>query len=342
MAESRQKPQKVVLRYPYDAITDQTDYFQILISKYQAIGTNSGLTRGRGTTGTPTNLSASSRSRDGVIGNVEKTWGVTQANINQNKGNEKNNVFRGISARKIKNEQDIGLIYLPMPSNIQDGNSINFSEQSLDGLTAAVYGGIEFNPPTDNNKMINTLAATATNVASVLVGPESQKYFINKIKANAASIPFGGNLTFQQILAREEGKALNPNMELLFNGPTIRSFKFSFKMTPRSLKEANVIRAIIRTFKENMSPSGKGDTFLQTPNVFNLMYKRGRENHPYLNRFKTCALVDMSVNYTGENIYATYPDGSPVSYIMDLGFKELEPIYQEDYEDLKNPTILGY
>ena len=72
------------------------------------------------------------------------------------------------------------------------------------------------------------------------------------------------------------------------------------------------------------------------------MYKRGRENHPYLNRFKTCALVDMSVNYTGENIYATYPDGSPVSYIMDLGFKELEPIYQEDYEDLKNPTILGY
>ena len=41
----------------------------------------------------------------------------------------------------------------------------------------------------------------------------------------------------------------------------------------------------------------------------------------------------MSVNYTGEGTYATYDDGTPVSMIMDLSFKELTPIYDIDYDD---------
>ena len=41
----------------------------------------------------------------------------------------------------------------------------------------------------------------------------------------------------------------------------------------------------------------------------------------------------MSVNYTGEGVYATYDDSTPISMQMDLTFKELEPIYNTDYED---------
>jgi hypothetical protein len=37
-----------------------------------------------------------------------------------------------------------------------------------------------------------------------------------------------------QILQRTEGAILNPNMELLFNGPSLRSFTFSFKLASRS------------------------------------------------------------------------------------------------------------
>jgi hypothetical protein len=48
----------------------------------------------------------------------------------------------------------------------------------------------------------------------------------------------------------------------------------------------------------------------------------------------------MSVNYTGENVYATYSDGTPVSMIMDLTFKELEPIYSGDYKD--SDTSVGF
>ena len=146
----------------------------------------------------------------------------------------------------------------------------------------------------------------------------------------------GGNVSINQLLARSEGQILNPNMEMLFNGPTIRNFRFSFKMTPRSREEAEQCKLIIRTMKMNMAPkvtSGRGGVslFLNTPNVFQLRYKTGFRNHPFLHKFKQCFLTDISVNYTGEGVYATYENREPVSMIMDLTFKELEPIYDQDY-----------
>ena len=73
--------------------------------------------------------------------------------------------------------------------------------------------------------------------------------------------------------------------------------------------------------------------FIKTPNVFELRYRRGIQNHPFLHKFKQCFLTDVSVNYTGEGVYATYDDSTPISMQMDLTFKELEPIYNTDYED---------
>ena len=42
----------------------------------------------------------------------------------------------------------------------------------------------------------------------------------------------------------------------------------------------------------------------------------------------------MAVNYTNAGTYATYDNGTPVSITMSLTFKELNPIYSEDYDEL--------
>ena len=44
----------------------------------------------------------------------------------------------------------------------------------------------------------------------------------------------------------------------------------------------------------------------------------------------------MTVNYTGAGTFATYEDGTPVNMKMSLTFKELNPIYFEDYNSF-NP-----
>ena len=232
----------------------------------------------------------------------------------------------------IKNLQNT--ILLPMPSNVQDGNSVSYSDSKLDGLTASVYGAIAGGDidPNDQSNIFDRFKSVMEKAGASVVTQDAGKVFTKNLASKAANIPFNGNLSLGQVLARESGEILNPNMELLFNGVTLRSFRFSFKMTPRDAPEAENIRYIINTLKRTMAPRGSG-TFLQTPNMYQLTYKKGVEIHPYLNMFKQCFLTDMAVNYTGEGVYATYSDGSPISYNLDLSFKEIEPVYAGDYNN---------
>jgi len=166
------------------------------------------------------------------------------------------------------------------------------------------------------------------SAADIAKDPSVQS-IIKLFTAQQAVSALGANISFEQLFGRATGSIINPNMELLFNGPTLRQFKFQFKFTPRSQPEAKEVKNIIKSFKKHMAPSGRDTNFLKTPDVFELSY-RGKSSE-YLNRFKLCALTNMSVNYTGEGNYATYSDGAPVSTIMDLAFQELSPVYQEDY-----------
>lgn len=84
------------------------------------------------------------------------------------------------------------------------------------------------------------------------------------------------------------------------------------------------------------------NNFIRTPNVFKLSYMQGSIPHPFLHKFKICALTDMAVNYTGEGLYATYSDATPISIILDLTFKELEPIYDTDYFENEGTSAVGY
>jgi len=235
-------------------------------------------------------------------------------------------------------------IILPIPSNIQDGNSVDYSDASLDGLTAQVFSAIKITGDIKTFKQVtDKLTDVLEKTGDVITGDDSRKVLTKSIAAEAANMPFGGNLTVNQILARESSEILNPNMELLFNGVNLRSFKFSFKMTPRDNTEAKEIRSIFKTLKTEMAPGGsRGDIFLTTPNVFQLSYRKGPDIHPYLNLFKQCFLTDMTVNYTAEGVYATYSNGSPVSYTLDLGFKEIEPVYRGDYSTATSENTVGF
>ena len=62
--------------------------------------------------------------------------------------------------------------------------------------------------------------------------------------------------------------------------------------------------------------------------------------HPFLNKFKPCALTSFSVNYTGSNVYSSYWDGTPTLIKTQMAFSEMNPIYAEDYK--KSGKGVGY
>ena len=129
---------------------------------------------------------------------------------------------------------------------------------------------------------------------------------------------------------------------------SLRSFPFSFTFSPRSPKESDVVKAIIRSLKMSMAAkagefngSAQG-IFLKSPDLFQLDYLKDGSNHPFLNRFKLTALTGMSVNYTNAGTYASYNDGTPVNIRMNLTFKEINPIYHEDYNEATSGTGVGF
>jgi hypothetical protein len=142
------------------------------------------------------------------------------------------------------------------------------------------------------------------------------------------------------LLPRLTGAIVNPNFELLFQGPTLRPFNFTFQMSPRSAPEATNVKKIIRFFKQNMAVQrSKTDLFLKAPNIFKIAYKgKGAAG---LNLIKDCALLSFNVDYTPEGSYMTFnEDGTMVTYKLTLQFQELEPVYNDEYTMPEN--VIGY
>ena len=301
-----------LLRYPFEALTEKTDYLQIDIVEYEPASKNSD-------------------NKNNFIGRP----GSRRIPL-------ESKVPKGLSTQNLVNK---GTILLQIPSQVQDGNSVNYGESEMNtvvgaGIQAAIKGGEAFGQNIAEGKFFESFGAVKDEIERAYDGADLNRNTIqalfNSQIASSMVGAFGANVSVNQILQRQSGQSFNPNMELLFNGPTLRSFRFSFKMTPRSQEEAEQCKLIIRSFKMNLAPKvtsgrGKQSLFLNTPNVFQLRYKSGYRNHPFLHKFKQCFLQDISVNYTGEGVYATYENREPVSMIMDLTFKELEPIYDQDY-----------
>ena len=135
------------------------------------------------------------------------------------------------------------------------------------------------------------------------------------------------------------------NLELLFNAPTLRSFNYTYRFTPREPKEADKIKQIIRFFKKSMAPKrSTSRIFLKSPDVFKLKYTfKNGDSHPFLNNIKICALTGFNVDYTPDGSYMTYAgEPSMTSYTIGMSFGEIEPIYADDYKGGSNAVTMGF
>ena len=228
-------------------------------------------------------------------------------------------------------------IELPIPQEVNDSNSVTWGEDKVNALelaalsvaSSAMGGGI-------GDMAGAAVEALNSGVNIPGLGPDTQDAVRAAISGKALNA-LGSQVSAESVIARSTGQILNNNLELLFQGVNLRSFPFSITFSPRSPKESKVVKSIIKSLKMSMAPkagefneNGQG-IFLKSPDVFQLDYLRDGRNHPFLNSFKLAALTGMTVNYTNAGTYASYEDGTPVNIRMNLTFKELNPIYHEDY-----------
>jgi hypothetical protein len=247
-------------------------------------------------------------------------------------GSSGDNIFQiSSSANTRSNKKDelvgqyLGQIILPMPDNVSDTNSVTWDSDSLNSLAAgsigALSGAID---SADLGKILNDPLAAADAVASSLSGSltSAGEALKDSTVANALKTAlvgqavniFGANVDLDSITSRTTGQVLNPNLELLFKGVILRQFNYNFTLTPRSREEGLAVKGIINTFKKRMAAkstasSGAGaGLFIKAPDVFQLKFKQGGGDHPFLYKIKQCALTNMNVTYDSAGAYATYTD----------------------------------
>lgn len=144
-----------------------------------------------------------------------------------------------------------------------------------------------------------------------------------------------------QLLALQRGEIYNPNVELLYKGPKLRGFSFTFTFVPKSQPEARVINNIILEFKKWSAPSDTGNGMYKVPHIWQVKYMMGGSVNPNMNAFKRAALTDVAVqNNQGMNMHMSFDDGMPIITTLSLNFTEVDVITREDH--LSSGTNVGY
>ena len=249
-------------------------------------------------------------------------FSTTPTDVSIKNPNDQNNDY------ELKSGSGFGPVFLPIQPGIVDSNAVEWGGGKINEIERQLVGA-------------SLGAMTTTNG----VGQAAQGV-INKIYNNILRQPGFGGLArlalaeqavgVQGLLPRVTGSVLNPNLELLFQGPTLRPFQFQFKLSPRNKKEATRVKEIIKFFKKNMAvKNAESNLFLNAPYVFGIEYQKGTSTHQSINLIKKCALQSCSVDYTPLGSYMTYndDDATMVSYNISLQFQEIIPVYDTDYDD---------
>ena len=250
----------------------------------------------------------------------------------------------------MKGSKYFGTVFLPMPKVVDtNGAEWGKSELNILGLAAASLGEGLGKLGLDQESQ-----AELENAKSIIgAGDRTSKLkdiggaFAGQFYASAVARATNQNVSTDQLLARSSGRVLNPNAEMLFGGPVLRDFNFDFTMISRSPEEGREIRKIIKFFKEGMAPKFNNSTFLTTPDIFILKYKRSEGYDSgvinTVNRFNPggLALRTIAVDYAPNGYWSAYQDSQPVAIKMSLNFAELRPIYQEDQFDTPEDSV-GY
>ena len=251
-------------------------------------------------------------------------------------------VYNNAAGGSVKGMERQGSVILPMPK-IVDTNGAEWGESKLNifGLAAVGLGAPlgKLGQSEDDQESIRKIQKSIKKDKGM--GSSSLRDVSGALGASAfsqaAATLANQNIDQNTFLARTGGKVLNPNAELLFQGPVLRDFNFDFLMIARSREEGDEIRRIIRWFKTGMAPRFNNETFLETPDVFSLEYKRGQGPMDILdtvNRFNPggLALRTIAVDYAPNGYWSAYQDSQPVAVRMSLNFAELRPIFASDQE----------
>ena len=220
-----------------------------------------------------------------------------------------------------------GSATLPIPDGVSDQNAVDFGNGTLNPLQVA-------GATSALNGLLGGVGAAGQNLGAIARQTLGNEQTVGAVSSILTSLAL--NINPNELVSRTSGAIFNNNLSLLFKGPTLRPFAFNFVISPRGEKESIQVMKIIRMFKQASAVQRTTNgLFLGSPHIFKIEFLAGKTGtHKFLPRIKDCALLSFRVNYMPTNSYMTYENSSMVAYGLQFNFKEIDPIFNDDYDEL--------
>ena len=210
---------------------------------------------------------------------------------------------------------------LPLPEELNDNLSINYSTENLGTL---IGSGMEtfdtmgtkgtFTPEVVQALGENALAGLGTFRDRLL-------NFQNR---------FTG-LNIRAAIEAYSGLRFNEYQVVLFKSPNFKRHRFSWRLVPKNEKESNNIAKLINIFKFCASPGLVGQTgfLFEFPEILRVSLHPQTE---YLYEFKPCVVENISVNYAPNGLSFYKSTKAPVAVDFSISLQEVELWTKRDFE----------
>lgn len=251
---------------------------------------------------------------------------------------------------KATNDNELGPIVVNMPANFTVSNTQNWSNadfgfmnqltNNLTSLNAAKsLSGTDLVGGTANvagaiGTDLGSMGELAKNNAGPIAAGVAAQATTALFQIYGTLFGVNPNVTSTSILSKNQGQIINPQSELYYSAPGLRSWALSYEFAPRSKADEESMHAIIKRLKIASSPRrNEENPWLEIPRVFQVEFMRGGGINTRMPKTKPAALVKFDVTpNNGMDFWTSFSSGGPVTYSVGMAFSEVELIYANEHE----------
>lgn len=239
-------------------------------------------------------------------------------------------------------------IFLPIPKDLTDDTYVSYSETALEGVGDLInfdFAGLGSRAAL--NAVGPILGAGATATMAGLFGSAGEKI--------ADKISDVTGLSSKNITSAAQsalGYSPNPNPAVLFTGPQLREFNFTWALYPKTPDESLHVDKVIKILKKAALPKtiwSASTGVLKYPDLCQINFfpwdsGGGGDQWGWTNdsiiRIKKCFLKSVKVNYSDFGNPAFFHGTElPVMYRLSITLQEVEYMLSNDWDVLSQTKV---
>jgi hypothetical protein len=211
-------------------------------------------------------------------------------------------------------------IRLPIPKNLVDTFSQNYSEENLGPIIGGLAESGQQILEGNITSAIGNLQGAITGGAAAAVGGAA---------GLAAAAGFGDIVQQSKNAASAlSGSLFNPFQTVLYKNPIFKKFTFDWLLTPKNKSETEALKNIITKIQYHTSPNYSrtfGSAVMDYPDIVEPELLTSENPANYLFKFKKCVVTSFSVNYVASGTPSFFKDTkAPTTVKITMQLQEIE------------------